>query len=98
MLNAFRIISIIEGISYLIILSVTIGFVSRDYVFILGMGHGVLFTLYLIFSLIVSNSYKWSVLIWLAIFLAAVIPFAFVPVELFLKNVAKKGQESNSVQ
>ena len=86
MLNTFRLISILEGLSYLVILSVTVGLISRDFVFVLGMTHGVLFMVYLVLSLLVSNQKGWSVLIWILLLLAAFVPFAFVPVEFFLKR------------
>lgn len=86
MLSFFRTVSIIEGLSYLVILCVTLGVISRDYVFVLGMTHGVLFMVYLVASLLVSNSRGWSVLVWLALFLAALVPFAFIPVEVFLRR------------
>ena len=87
MLKAFRAVSMLEGISYLVILSVTLGFISRDFVSVLGMAHGVLFMLYLSMSLSVSNSKGWSVLKWLALFGASLVPFAFIPVEIILKKV-----------
>lgn len=90
MLRFFRTISIIEGLSYLVILCVTLGVISRDYVFMLGMTHGVLFMVYLVVSLLTSNSRGWSVLVWLALFMAALVPFAFIPVELFLRREAQK--------
>lgn len=90
MLGLFRAISIIEGLSYLVILCVTLGVISRDYVFMLGMTHGVLFMVYLVVSLLTSNSRGWSVLVWLALFMAALVPFAFIPVELFLRREAQK--------
>lgn len=90
MLAFFRSISVIEGLSYLIILCVTFGLISREYVFYLGMTHGVLFLVYLVASLLVSNSRGWSVLVWLALFMAALVPFAFVPVELFLRREAQR--------
>jgi hypothetical protein len=43
MLKFFRGISILEGLSFLLILCVSMGIISRDFVSILGMGHGVLF-------------------------------------------------------
>lgn len=89
MLNVFRAISLLEGLSYLLILSVTLGVISRDFVFFLGMGHGVLFTLYLLFSLIVSGKKEWSVGVWLLLFLASLVPFAFIPVEMFLKKAGQ---------
>lgn len=99
MLKIFRMISMIEGLSYLVILSVTFGLISRDYVFPLGMLHGVLFVLYLLFSLQVSNKQGWSILTWLALFLASLLPLAFIPVEIFLrKNQAKNAATSASAE
>lgn len=85
-LNLFRAASIAEGLSFLVILSVSLGLISRDHVFLIGMTHGVLFLVYMLLSLWVSNSRNWSVLVWLLIFLAAVVPFAFIGVELFLRR------------
>jgi integral membrane protein len=87
MLKFFRVISLLEGLSFLSILSVTLGLVSRDFVFQLGMAHGVLFMLYLLLSLIVSNKQKWSLFIWLSLFIASIVPFAFIGVEIFLSKV-----------
>lgn len=90
MLNVFRFISILEGFSYLTILAVTIGIISRDYVYPIGMLHGLLFMLYLISSLIVSGIRGWSLKIWLPIFLASLIPLAFIPVELFIRKLSSE--------
>lgn len=87
MLNYFRAISLLEGLSFLAILSISFGLLSRDFVFILGMAHGVLFMLYLLLSLIVANKQQWSLLIWLSLFLASIIPFAFIGVEIFLSRI-----------
>jgi len=87
MLNYFRAISLMEGLSFIAILSVTLGLVSRDFVFQLGMAHGVLFMLYLVLSLVVSNKQQWSLLVWLSLFIASIIPFAFIPVEIYLSRV-----------
>ena len=86
MIKSFRTVSIFEGLSYLAILSVTLGFISREWVSILGMAHGVLFLLYLVLSLMVSGNKKWSVLGWLMLFVASVIPFAFIFVELYFQK------------
>jgi len=87
MMKAFRTVSILEGLSYLVILSVTLGFIGREWVFSLGMVHGVLFVLYLILSLIVSGKNEWSILEWLILFIASVVPFAFLLVEVYLKKI-----------
>lgn len=86
MFNYFRVISLLEGLSFLAILSVSFGVLSRDFVFILGMAHGVLFMLYLLLSLIVTHKQQWSLPIWLSLFIAAIIPFAFIGVEIFLSR------------
>ena len=86
MLKNFRVVSVVEGLSFLIILSVTFGIISRDFVFHLGMFHGVLFIIYLVLSLLVTDKKGWSIFIWLALFLAAVIPFAFIIVEFLLRK------------
>jgi integral membrane protein len=88
MLKFFRAISLLEGLSFLAILSISFGLLSRDFVFILGMVHGVLFMLYLLLSLIVSNKQQWSLLIWLSLFIASIIPFAFIGVEIFLSRTS----------
>ena len=94
MFNFFRIISVAEGLSYLTILSVTLGVISRDYIFNIGMFHGVLFILYIIVSLIVSDKKVWPILTWLALFVASVVPFAFIAVELYLRKAASKQEEN----
>jgi len=89
-LKSFRLVSLLEGLSYLVILSVTIGLISRDYVFYLGMIHGVLFILYLLLSLHTSHKQGWSMLTWLLIFLASILPFAFIGVDFYLRKEMKK--------
>ncbi|MGB2131509.1 MAG: DUF3817 domain-containing protein [Marinobacterium sp.] len=86
----FRITSVLEGLSYLLILSVSLGAISREFVFPLGMVHGVLFILYLVLSLQVSHKKGWPVMVWLLVFLGSIIPFAFIGVELFLKKESKE--------
>lgn len=86
MLSVFRAISVLEGLSYLMILSVTLGVLSREYVFMLGMGHGALFLLYLVFSLLVCGRKGWPLWSWLMLFGASLVPFAFLPVEFYLRK------------
>lgn len=85
-LQPFRIASLLEGLSYLVILAVTLGVISREFVFPLGMLHGMLFVAYLVLSLQASHKRGWSILTWLLLLLAAVIPFAFIAVEYFLRK------------
>jgi integral membrane protein len=76
----------LEGLSYLAILSVTLGFVSRDFVSLLGMLHGVLFMIYLLLALVVSNKQQWSIITFLSLFIASVVPFAFIAVEYLISR------------
>lgn len=85
-MKSFRLISLLEGLSYLIILSVSAGMISREYVFPIGATHGVLFMLYMVMSLQVSHKQSWSVVTWLLVFFASVVPFAFILVDLFLRK------------
>jgi len=89
-LNYFRVASLLEGSSYLLILSVTLGIISRDHVFPFGAAHGVLFIVYLILSLHESHKRSWSVIVWLLILLASIVPFAFIAVELFARKEVGK--------
>ncbi len=86
MINTFRTISLLEGLSFLAILSVTFGLLDRSFVFQLGMLHGVLFLTYMILSLVVCSKQNWSLKIWLPLFFASLVPFAFIPVEMFLRK------------
>lgn len=86
MLKIFRIVSLLEGSSYLLILCVTLNIISRDFVSVLGMGHGVLFIVYCVLTLMTSYRQRWSALTWVPIFLAAIVPFAFLFVEAFIQK------------
>jgi integral membrane protein len=80
MLKSFRVLSLIEGTSLLLLLFAAMP--ARHYlgisdiVFYAGMTHGMLFLAYAVGSLIVSHQQKWSVGFWLMVFLASVVPFA----------------------
>jgi integral membrane protein len=93
MLKLFRVASLLEGFSYLIILCVSFNIISREFVFVIGMTHGVLFLGYFIISLLASHKQGWSVVIWLLVLLAAVVPFAFIPVEMFVKKELLKNAQ-----
>lgn len=88
MFKFFRMVSLLEGASYLAILCVTLGFISRDFVSLLGMSHGVLFMVYLFSALTVSHKKQWSLITFLLVFVASIVPFAFIAVEMFLSRQA----------
>ena len=85
-MQIFRVVSALEGLSYLLILSVSFQLISREFVFVLGIGHGILFLIYMVLSLQVSHKAGWSVVTWLLVFFAAIVPFAFIGVEVFSRK------------
>ena len=54
MLKLFRVIAFFEGVSYILLLFIAVpikyGFDDPTYVKLLGMPHGILFMIYIIFS------------------------------------------------
>lgn len=92
MLKLFRGVSLIEGASYLLILCVSLGIISRDLVAVIGMGHGVLFILYLLLAMLTAYKYSWPAKTWLLLILASVVPLAFLLVERFIQQVLQKQQ------
>jgi integral membrane protein len=60
----------------------------------LGMTHGVLFMLYFVLSLAASHKQGWSVMTWLLVLLASLVPFAFIPVELFVRKELLKNEQA----
>jgi integral membrane protein len=79
MINFFRIISFLEGISYLLLLFIAVPlkyFNGQEYlVKILGMPHGILFILYILISIILKNKMNWSIRQTIEIMIGSIIPF-----------------------
>ena len=79
MKNIFRIISFLEGISYLLLLFIAVpikhfqGDVS--YVKMLGMPHGILFMSYVVLAIVIQKQMKWNLKNLGIVILASVIPF-----------------------
>ena len=79
MKNVFRLISFLEGISYLLLLfiAVPIKYLQEDatYVKILGMPHGILFMGYIILAILIQKQMKWNLKTMGIVVLASIIPF-----------------------
>jgi integral membrane protein len=79
MKNTFRIISFLEGVSYLLLLfvAVPIKYFQGDvsYVKMLGMPHGVLFMLYLVLAVVLKKEMNWNLKALGIISLASILPF-----------------------
>lgn len=93
LLNAFRIVAFLEGISYILLLfiAVPIKYFGNDpqYVKLLGMPHGILFIGYIILAVVLSSKLKWKIKTLFFILAASVIPFGtFYIDKTYLKQVA----------
>lgn len=91
--SRFRLISFIEGISYLILIFIAMPlkyFAGIPLaVKIVGMAHGVLFILFVLALIIASKKYKWHFLSF-QLFVYSLIPFGFILIE---KIIMKKSPE-----
>lgn len=85
MINAFRVISILEGLSYILLLfiAVPIKYLGHDetYVKMLGMPHGLLFVAYVLLAFLLRSDMEWTNREFLIILAASVIPFGTFYVE-----------------
>lgn len=79
MKNIFRIVSFLEGVSYLLLIfvAVPIKYFNGDasFVKILGMPHGILFMLYIILAITLLKSMKWDFKTVIIILVASILPF-----------------------
>ena len=93
MLKTFRTLSLIEGFSLIILLLIAMPakyqFGFFDIVWLVGMTHGVLWLAYLSMSLIVSHKENWSVMFWLLVLFASVVPFACFFLDSKLKQTSE---------
>lgn len=89
-INRLRVISIIEAISYLVLLGIAmpLKYIWDDpqAVRIVGMAHGILFCIFCVALLDAKLSQKWTLKPPALIFLASLVPFAPIWVERWLKT------------
>ena len=86
----FRIISLLEGLSYLILvfIAMPIKYIGDNpyFVKIFGMGHGVLFILFCIFLLEAFKRCNWSKMVSVKYFIYSLIPFGFILIDKSLRQ------------
>ncbi|MDC9723733.1 MAG: DUF3817 domain-containing protein [Urechidicola sp.] len=89
----FRIIALLEGVSYILLLFIAtpIKYLANDpqYVKMLGMPHGLLFIAYVILAFLLRPEYKWNSRQFFVILIASVIPFGTFYVD---KKYLKSGK------
>jgi integral membrane protein len=93
MLKTFKIIAILEGISYIVLFSNMLFIKPNDFVlyhkllYPIGMSHGVLFIGYVGLTILLKKSQEWNYLDFGFILLASLLPFATFFIEKkYLKN------------
>ena len=79
MKNIFRIVSILEGVSYLLLLFIATPFKhfqgDASYVKMLGMPHGILFMLYVVIAFMLKKEMNWNNKTLGIVLLASILPF-----------------------
>ena len=79
MITVFKIISTLEGISYILLLFIGTPlkyFTGNDVVVkTVGMPHGILFLLYIVAAFLVWRIKKWNMKIFLIVLAASLVPF-----------------------
>lgn len=91
MIKSFKVIAILEGISFLAILFVTM---PLKYLFqmpypnqVVGMAHGFLFLIYIVLAFLVKAELKWNLKTLLIVLACSIIPFGTFWMERkYLKN------------
>ena len=91
MKNTFRIISFLEGISYILLLFIAVPLKywggDEQYVKLLGMPHGILFVSYLIFAFLIKENKNWGMKDLGIVLLASILPFGTFYIDWkYLKN------------
>ena len=79
MKNTFRIIAFLEGVSYILLMTVGLYFKYQlgdpTYVKLLGLPHGILFVSYILFVFLIKENENWKIKDLGIVLLASIIPF-----------------------
>lgn len=92
-LNIFRIVALLEGISYILLLFIAtpIKYILNDpqYVKMLGMPHGVLFVAYVALAVLFKKQFSWNNKTFIIVLIASLIPFGTFYIDRKYLNPAK---------
>lgn len=85
LLNTFRIVALLEGVSYILLLFIAtpIKYLANDpsYVKMLGMPHGILFLAYIVLAIMIGQELKWDRRTLIIVLVASIIPFGTFYIE-----------------
>tara|TARA_B000000475_G_C15875119_1_gene398013 strand:+ start:470 stop:739 length:270 start_codon:yes stop_codon:yes gene_type:complete len=77
--NIFRIVALLEGTSYILLMTFGLYYkyqLNNDiYVKLLGMPHGILFILYIVLAFLLRKQENWNFIEFAIILFASLIPF-----------------------
>jgi integral membrane protein len=79
MRNIFRLVALLEGVSYILLLFIAVPIKywggDEQWVKLLGMPHGILFVSYVIFAFLIKENEKWGMKDLGIVLLASILPF-----------------------
>ena len=79
MIKTFRLISVLEGLSYILLLffAVPMKYLGENEFFVkaLGMPHGILFIGYIILAIMIKYELEWKSKTFFIVLVASIIPF-----------------------
>ncbi|MGS2726213.1 DUF3817 domain-containing protein [Psychroserpens sp. BH13MA-6] len=85
LLNTFRIVALLEGVSYILLLFIAtpIKYLANDpsYVKMLGMPHGILFLAYIVLAIMIGQELNWDRRTLIIVLVASIIPFGTFYIE-----------------
>ena len=94
LINFFRIIALLEGISYVLLLFIAVpikyAYGEALFVKILGMPHGLLFMIYILLTIVLVFKNNWIKKNFFYVIAASVIPFGTFIVDFKLKKSFKR--------
>jgi len=77
--NTFKIIALLEGVSYILLLFVAVPLKywggNEQYVKLLGMPHGLLFVTYIILAYLLKEDEKWNKTEFFIVLSCSILPF-----------------------
>ena len=79
MRNVFRLISLLEGVSYILLLFIAVPLKywggDEQYVKLLGMPHGLLFVGYIILAFLIKDDENWQKTEFFIVLVCSILPF-----------------------
>ena len=93
-IKTLRVVGFLEGISFLLLLFIAmpLKYILGNAVLVkyVGMGHGVLFMIFLAVLFVVCEKQKWSIKVFIYGLIASILPFGPFVFDHYLKKITQK--------